>query len=84
MSQTLALLVLLASCSPATSKGVTAVHDTLCPELVAIEAITLAVLQERGVSEQRINETHAGFLALQAACVATTASTTPEVTPGAI
>jgi hypothetical protein len=83
MFRTIALLFLFA-CSPATSKGVTTVHNTLCPELVAIEAITLAVLQEQGVSEQRINETHAGFLALQAACVATTASTTPEVTPEAI
>lgn len=71
MSKTLAMMFLLA-CSTANQNRVNEVHNAVCPELVAIEAITLAVLQEQNASEQRINEAHAGFLALQAACVATT------------
>jgi hypothetical protein len=72
----LALLALL-SCSPAATTRINEVHNTLCPELLAIEALTLAVLQERNVSEQRINEAHAGFLALQAACAATEPAAAP-------
>lgn len=75
MMKILAFLAALACCSPTTQNRINEVHNTICPELLALEAITLAVLKEQNASDQRINEAHAGFLALQAACAATTPPT---------